>query len=588
MPKKSICPETEMYFRTEDNGLINYNEEKCTVEFQSSGQISFDTYFNSFAIGKYNKYCNLSALYLKLKFCGLFVLRIFSIKKVDEQFEEKCILKEEIKSTDISDALFEIDTSDISDVSQIYFSLTSKENGKFYSGEFCCKSDILNSINIAVVICTYKREQYLLKNLNSINNYIKSNSYFTQDKIHFYIVDNGQTLTKKEIDNTYVSLFPNKNTGGSGGFKRGYIEAVHSPKKHTHILFMDDDIVLDCEVLYRVFMLLSFAKTEWFNLSVGGTMLKSSSKCIQHEAGALWNGRQVKGIGHNFDMSKRENVFNVSYYQKCDYNGWWFYCFPVDWHKRYGYPLQFFIKIDDVEYSVRCADEIAIINGIAVWHDDFENKYDGYMEYYIKRNELILASVNDQKPYTLFQVRKLVANVARQLVEQRYFIIDLVFRAYDDYLLGYEHFMNVDTEKLNLELINSVQKFIPEDELKEEYGVYFDEEKYKQSLDEYDNIKKQALTLNGYLIPSCFYHKDKDGFSIADVAKCKFVNFYKHKKVLQYDIKNKRGFVTVQKRTKLIKYGFMLVVKSIKFIVKYPKVRKGFKEHLKDMSLEEI
>ena len=588
MPKKSVCPEQNMYFRAGDNGLVKYYEDKGIIDIKTSGEVSFDTYFNSFAIGKYNKYCNFSAVYLKLKFCGLFVLRIFSVKKNNGIFEEKCIIEKKIQSEYITDEVIETDGNLVEDSAQIYFTLTAESNSIFYGGEFGCKSDSVNNVNIAVVICTYKREEYLLKNLDSINKYLSENEFFTQDKIHCYVIDNGRTLEPQKIENSYMSLFPNKNTGGSGGFKCGYIKAVHSGRNHTHILFMDDDIVLDCEMFFRVFMLLSVAKSEWSDLSVGGTMLRLSNQRIGHEAGAIWNGKQIHSIGKDIDMTKRENVFEVSYFPKGNYNGWWFYCFPVGWHEKYGYPLQFFVKIDDIEYSVRCATEIAILNGIAVWHEDFENKYDGFVEYYIKRNELILSSVNNQKPYTLFQVRKLAAGVARQIVYQRYFLADPIFKAYDDYLLGYKHFLNVDTEKLNTELMSLCEPFLSDDELREKHNVYFDSEKYEKSLLEANNVKIQALTLNGYLIPGCFYKKDKDGFAIADLAKCKFVSFYKHKKVLHYDISKHRGFVTVQKRTKLIKYGFMLIGKSIKFIIKYPKVRKEFKEHLAELTDESV
>ena len=76
------------------------------------------------------------------------------------------------------------------------------------------------------------------------------------------------------------------------------------------------------------------------------------------------------------------------------------------------------------------------MSGLAVWHDDFESKYDGFQEYYIKRNELIMTSVNHQKAYPFFQVEKLVKCVMRQVVYQRYFLADIVIRAYDDYLKG--------------------------------------------------------------------------------------------------------------------------------------------------------
>lgn len=575
LPDMSVCPETELYFRAADGDTV-YSENEKALTIKNS--VTFDTYFNSFAIGKYNKYCNFSSVYLRVKFCGLFVLRVFSVRKCGDRFEEKCIVEREISSESVSSEIIEIHRTATKDSAQLYFTLNAKRQGTFYGGEFGCIADSTKKTSIGVVICTYKREKYILRNLNAIKNYLDNNSFFDEDKIHFYVVDNGQTLSGNEIESNFVSLFYNKNTGGSGGFRRGYIEADNVTKNHTHILFMDDDIVLDCEVLFRVYALLSITKDEYSTLAVGGTMLKLSDMAIQHEAGAIWDGRRIVNIGSGMDMKKRENVFEISYLPKCSYNAWWFYCFPSFWRKKYGDPLPFFIKTDDIEYSLRCADEIAIINGIAVWHEDFESKYDGYQEYYIKRNELILTSVNNQKPYALFQVRKLILCVMKQVFYQRYFLADLVLRAYDDYLLGSEHFLATDPEKLNKELMSYCPKMLTDDELREQYGVYFDSEKYAQSLTDTDNLKKQLLCLNGYILPSFLYKKDKDGFAVCDLAQCKFKNFYKHKRVLHYDTKNHKGYVTVQKRSKLLKYSFLLLSKSLKFLIKYPKIRKQFKK----------
>jgi len=54
-----------------------------------------------------------------------------------------------------------------------------------------------------------------------------------------------------------VQLIPNKNVGGSGGFARGLVEAL---QEYLPILFMDDDIELDSESIYRLFSLYEYAK----------------------------------------------------------------------------------------------------------------------------------------------------------------------------------------------------------------------------------------------------------------------------------------------------------------------------------------
>ena len=566
-PKENICPKTDLYYKS-DSGSISENA------LHIHGKTSFDTYFNVFPLKQYLACCQFSGLFLKLKVCGDFVLKIFGIN----QNAEETILEKNIHAENMTEDITDISDCTDKSFSHIYFSLES-DNGILYGGDFSCTAENLNDINIAVVICTFKREKFLLRNHSEICEYLENQDILNENNIHFYIVDNGKTLDKNLIENSYTTLIPNQNTGGSGGFTRGYYEALHSGKNYTNILFMDDDIVLDCEMLLRVYGILKTAKDK--NLAVGGTMIKLSDFVTQHEAGAIWNGKKLTSLGNGADLTKRENV--LAEYPDCNYNAWWFYCFPAGWQKKYGYPLQFFIKEDDIEYSLRCAENIAVLKGIAVWHDDFEGKYDGFQEYYIKRNELILTSVNHQKAYPFFQVEKLIKCVMRQVAYQRYFLADIVIRAYDDYLKGWENFKHTDTEKLNIELMNSCQKLLTDEELKQ-CGVYFDKEKYDNALKEPKHLFGQILTFNGYFIPKCFYQKDKDGFSMAALAGCKFVNFYRHQKVLHYDISKKRGFVTEMKKSAFWKYSFLLLGKSVKFLVKYPSVRKGYQNHLKELS----
>lgn len=571
-PRREICTRQELYFRSD--GKTEYLEAEGCLAID--GSAAFDSYFNTLPVVKYRQYCCLSSLFLTLRASGSFVVRVFGVKPGNGG--EICIFHRDFSESEKKELKIDLSTCIDSDLTNLYFTLNGR--GRLFGGEYSAVGERLSKVNIAVVICTFRREKFLMHNYEQLTAYLRSSGAFDEKSLHVYIVDNGRTLPKEEIENEYVSLFPNANTGGSGGFTRGYYEAVHSGREHTHILFMDDDIVLDCEMLRRVASLLMLRREELEGLAVGGTMICLSDRITQHEAGALWDGKRLASLGNGADLTDREEVFKISSFPAPDYNAWWFFCFPADWQEKHGYPLPFFIKEDDIEYSLRCADEIAVMSGIAVWHDDFAGKYDGFQEYYIKRNELILTSVSGGKPYALFQVRKLILSVMKQTVFQRYFLADIIFRAYNDYLKGWKHFLKTDTEAFNNELMKSCLPLMDDAQLYEKYGVWFDAEKYESALNEPEHLKKQALSLNGYLLPSFCCHHDKDGFSVAPLAGCRIVNFYKHKRVLHYDIERKKGFVTKQSRLKLLKNILRLIFCSIKFLILYPFVRRGYKRHL--------
>ena len=574
-PREEICDKTELYYREKYGSVVRCDQGQ---QLHIHGTATFDTYFNTLPVEKYEGYCSLSTLWLRLKVCGTFVLRVFGVVN---RTTETLLLEKHLRQETPAEQMIDLTDCLGKEYWHLYFTLTT-EDGVLYGGAFLADSTETQPVNIAVVICTYRREPFLLRNHREIVRYLTDSLVLSAGNLHVYIVDNGRTLERSQIDNEYVTLVPNENTGGSGGFTRGYREAVESGRGFTHILFMDDDIILDGEMLLRVYSLLRLRREDERELAVGGTMLKLSDSVTQHEAGALWNGEQLYSIGNGADMTQRDDVFAAVDEPAPDYNAWWFYCFPADWQKQYGYPLPFFVKEDDIEYSLRCEAEIAIISGIAVWHEDFDGKYDGFQEYYIKRNELILTSVNRQKPYALFQVRKLILSVMKQTVYQRYFLADLIFRAYDDYLKGGQHFLHTDTIRLNEELMAACQPLLNDEDLWTQYGVVFDEDKYAVSLTEPENLKRQALSLNGYLVPYVFYHKDTNGYSMCDLARCRIVNFYKHKRVLHYDKRLRKGYVTIQRKRMLWWNLLRLCGKSLKFLVLYPFVRRSYRRMLEE------
>lgn len=51
----------------------------------------------------------------------------------------------------------------------------------------------------------------------------------------------------------HIYYHRNKNVGGSGGFTRGMIESIRQKPKATHVLLMDDDVVVLSESIKRTY-----------------------------------------------------------------------------------------------------------------------------------------------------------------------------------------------------------------------------------------------------------------------------------------------------------------------------------------------
>ncbi len=534
-----------------ENGKILDNG----FSLESGGIATLDTYFNSLSCKTYSDFTNVKDVALSLHVNGSATVEI---RHLSSDLTDVCIA--DTKAQGDNDVIL----SCALPIDGILYARVCAEADVIVSnGAWIAQSNAENDVNLAVVICTYKREKYVTSNVNRLVSLEQSNPSI---KFSVYVVDNGNTLCQADVEGAI--LIPNRNLGGSGGFCRGMYEAYAS-EQHSHVLLMDDDITFSTAIIERIVALLRYSTDK--NMGIGGAMLCQESPETLFELGASWNGFSIDGLYKNIDVSKRENLL-LSKSEKADYSAWWCCCFPVSMIEANGLPLPFFIKMDDVEYGIRCKLNWAFANGIGVWHESFDAKYSPHLEYYLKRNENICNSLHPQAS-GLKRYWKLIRSAGYQLVLQRYFALPYVFKAYDDFLKGADYFVSVDEEKLNAELMAMRPKFLTKEEL----------EAQGYSLDKFDapvsqNKALQVLTLNGHLIPSCFYPKTKRGYVVVDQTRNEPADFFMRKTVVQYNPKSQLGFVTSQKRFRVIKTGLQLISLGIKMAFKYQRAKRSFQK----------
>ena len=165
----------------------------------------------------------------------------------------------------------------------------------------------------------------------------------------------------------------------------------------THILLMDDDIIFDPESIFRTFSMLSLLKPEYSDAFVGGAMFRIDKQYLQHASGEYWHGDRCESFITTYnsgrDMRRLLDIAENDNFTDANYQAWWFCAIPMSTCRRDNLPLPFFIKSDDIEYSIRNLKHLILLNGINVWHESFESKYSASNEYYTVRNYLITSSV---------------------------------------------------------------------------------------------------------------------------------------------------------------------------------------------------
>ena len=328
-------------------------------------------------------------------------------------------------------------------------------------GIFC-----MNDVRIALNICTYKREDYVRKNLALLlasRFFDRSDSEY-YGRLDIYIVDNASGIdntcfgaVEKEALSEYIHPIRNRNTGGSGGFQRG-IEEIRKDdaRKHfSHVIFMDDDVSFDIESFYLLFEFLRDVDEDDSDRPVAGRMLDADNPSIQRTAVEKWNDGNIEHV--EFLRNLDEAPFHpgkVIYDADADYGGFWFCCYPYSFVKDNDI-LPFFIHYDDVEYGLRCGGSPIIIEGVCVRHETFEKRMSPVIKYYDTRNPLFVNSLYGYLPSgdELYSAWK--DEITKYHVEEDWLTEYMLIIAMRDFLRGMDWLKHLDSEKYHKKLLEA-------------------------------------------------------------------------------------------------------------------------------------
>lgn len=321
-----------------------------------------------------------------------------------------------------------------------------------------------DSVNCAIIFCTHKREKYITKNVNYLLEKLENNSDFSCQII---VVDNAKTLSQSAFSGD-VTLIPNENSGGSGGFKRG-MEAAAEIGGFTHFVLMDDDVEIDFVAIQKMLNFLRFLKPEYKELAIAGSMLYMDKPTVQFEAGGRFerNGSQ-RGFGHFLDLSKPENLALNERENPINYGGWWLMCMPFKLIKSGQFPLPFFLKYDDVEYALRNKLRIITLNGVGVWHEKFEAKYNSASEYYNTRNYLHLCALYCENFNSEKWVKK---QIKAKKIRQQYKMVEAIRLGYEDFRKGLEWLKSLNAEENHAKIKILNYKYLSYCEIGHRYGI---------------------------------------------------------------------------------------------------------------------
>ncbi len=425
----------------------------------------------------------------------------------------------------------------------------------------------LRGVELALCTTTFRKEEYVERNIDLVKRRILASgepvaSHFTQ-----HVVDNGRSLDAKRLQVDRVRIHPNDNVGGSGGYARGMIEALRQEPKATHVLLMDDDVLISPESILRTYNLLSIVNDEHAQDFVSGAMMDLFEPDVRWEdtgfvtfSGDCVPLKPALRMGHLHSVVANEVMgahpeLSGSEDQAQQYAGWWYCVIPTVAIDRHGLPLPVFVRYDDIEYALRCQARFMTMNGICLWHPSFVRRYSAAVErYQVTRNSLVAQYATGVAPQSDFLL-KTYRLVQLELKKFNYANAELVLDALEDFLKGPAFLEGRGvTERAFMEANRRAEKLLPFDELRRQArdeGVDLSLISQVDAQRESDSVERRSLrqrledfaTFNGQRIDLGYVQRGSS--AIIDVAGWLYPADQIRRKdiIVAVDLENQRGVI---------------------------------------------
>lgn len=522
-----------------------------TVCLKKGETLSLDTYYNCFCYTKYLRYTAVREVTFSCEISGAATLSLCV-------FDGGEHIVKTVSASGKSSVKF--DFSELSQNGFLYVKITAKQDCLIKTAEYSAECSA-REINCCIAICTYKREEYVRRNIGVL----KAAKFSFINRV--FVIDNGNSLCAKALSDDFIKVLPNRNLGGSGGFTRGIIEARDGG--FSHVILMDDDIEFDPRTLERMTVFMSLLTPEHTDCMFSAAMFPFGAPYEQYELGGIWQkSTYLIPSKHEIDMRNPQNLLENLDNDEINYGAWWTLCMPLSVTEN-GLPMPFFIKFDDVEYGLRNAKrgKIITMNGVGVLHELFDLKYSPHLDYYTVRNELVTGALsNDFSAFCAF--RRFVRHSLRNILYYRYDCCEFGFRAVKDFLRGVDFFLECDGEQLNRELIAIAPKMLPLSEI----------QGWSEELRCDDHEKRGlnfvgVITLGGHLIPSFFLDKRTAAFPIPKLAIGDVVG---RRRIIQYQWKGAVGMLTERSFAKFLKCAAKTAVYSVRLLAGYCRAKHDY------------
>lgn len=570
-PSIDFCSEVPLYYKVYGEHSF-YSFEKNNVQLSPADTLDLTTYFNSFSACKWKKYTTIEKIKIYLDFQGEALVKVIHFTENNQTLCKNILLNSD-KRTHFLTSDIRIPTTGL-----LGIQITALKHSIFFGGAYLSTDKKTQNVSLGIGITTYKREQSVINAVKRLSAAISANEIY-KDKIAITVVDNGKTLSESDL--LGATLIPNENLGGTGGFMRNLIHYKNSSTT-THCLFMDDDASCEPESIFRSIAFLEHSKNS--TLAISGAMLSEKLQFMQWENGA-WFDDCCHPMHCHYDMTNLDLLIKneVEDNQYPTYGAWWFFMFPISAVKEYSFP--FFVRGDDVEFSYKNNFQIARMNGISTWQEDFSLKSSPMTRYLDTRSAIILQMTLKHTSSNPLKILHLVWKFFyAPNWSYMYDSANAVVMAFSDILNGPKYWIkNIDTQNIR-KIFKEKYKIEINTPLRDDYIEIPDASENNRF--KFCTKFIRRITLNGHLLPSALLKHKLQKLSKYQIP---FINrVFLRKEVLVYNKYDKTEFTLHRDARYFIKNIIFLCLTGIKFILRYKNLKKEYEQFLSSLKTDDF
>lgn len=395
LPNLDLPGHEHLYVRLNDRAFCELAHRR--IGFAAGGEVWTDTFYGGLTVAAWKRTSPVRTLLLELEGEGEFVASI-GVHRLGHAL--LWLSENDITLAPGSPAQVPVQGWERVNAGMLFLRLRARRAGWLTAARYRTEDPAPKHVRLGLVITHFNRPGQVQPAVERLRRHVLQHPEFAE-RITLTVVDNSRSLTLAAGDG--VTHFPNRNFGGSGGFARGLL-ALEDDGRTTHVLFMDDDASCEADAILRTYALLRYATSP--RLAIAGALLDEAEPWQLLEKGACFDGKcrplhVGRDVRHVDELlwAERQRV-------RPDYGGWWFFAFPLRGLEHYPFP--FFVRGDDVFFSLANRFEIFTLNGIACLAEDFGVKHGPLTAYLDGRYHLVHAVLREQGRTRI--LRRLVSN----------------------------------------------------------------------------------------------------------------------------------------------------------------------------------